>query len=273
MNVKFDFSNQTVVITGSATGLGRGMAKEFAKAGANVAVCDINQVKGQETVADITAAGGNSKFYYTNVTDQENVEQVKNQIVKDFGTVDVLVNCAGSGPAKGKVGPPMAKADIADWKRMVDLNLIGAVIVTKAFGCILKDKKSGKIVNISSQAAYNQGTSMPHYNATKIALISYTQSCSIEFGAYNINVNAVCPGFIHTAHFHEGAEEFIKTMPALFGHMKTPQEVVDAIASRTSLKRCQTPEQIAHAVMFLSSDIASEITGQALIVDSGGIRR
>ena len=162
---------------------------------------------------------------------------------------------------------------VRQWRRLVDINIVGTVIVTKAFADIMKEKKEGKIVNISSQAAYAPATAMPHYNASKIAVISYTQSCSIELGAYNINVNAVCPGFIYTPIYHGAATDMMNSMPAAFGDCKTEEDVVKVLASRTSLKRPQTPADIAYGVLFLASDMASEITGHALIIDSGGIRR
>ena len=272
-NVKFDFSGKVVVITGAAAGLGRAMALEFSKAGASVAVCDIKEDLASETVKLCQEAGAKAKFYKLNITDVDMVEATKNEIVKDFGTVDILVNNAGVTTAPGKMGPPMKNIDIPEWKRLVDINLIGTVTVTKAFVDIFKEKKSGKIVNISSQAAYAPAAAMPHYNASKLAIISYTQSCSVELGKSNVNVNAVCPGFIFTPMYVGAGNELIKNIPALFGDCKTEEEVVARLAAGTSLGRPQMPEDIAYSVLFLASDAAKEITGNALIVDSGGIRR
>ena len=272
-NIKFNFSKKVAVITGGAAGLGRAMAVEFARAGADVAVCDLKADLAQETVALCKEFGVNAKFYNINITDEELVASVKAEILKDFGTVDILVNNAGVTTAPGKMGPPMKNVDLAEWRRLVDINLIGTVTVTKAFVDIFKEKKDGKIVNISSQAAYAPAMAMPHYNAAKLAIISYTQSCSVEMGRSNVNVNAVCPGFIFTPMYVGAGMELIKGYPSIFGDCKTEEEVVARLAAGTSLGRPQRPEDIAYGVLFLCSDAAKEITGQSLIIDSGGIRR
>lgn len=273
-NVKFDFSGKVAVITGAAAGLGRAMALEFSKAGASVAVCDLKEEQAQETVKLCQETGAKAKFYKLNITDAEMVAATKDAIVKDFGTVDILVNNAGVTVHPDKMGPPMSNIDLDDWQRLVNVNIIGTVTVTKAFAPIFMEKKEGKIVNISSQAAYAPARAMPHYNATKIAIISYTQSLSIEMGDYNVNVNAVCPGFIYTPMYKDNGVALIKTIPALAAAgCKTDEDVVKALAAGTSLHRPQLPEDIAYGVLFLASDAAKEITGQALIIDSGGIRR
>jgi len=273
-NVKFDFSGQVAVITGAAAGLGRAMALEFAKAGASVAICDLKAELAQETVKLCEEAGAKAKFYNLNITDEALVESVKNEIMKDFGKVDILVNNAGVTVHPDKMGPPMTNIDLDDWKRLVNVNIIGTVTVTKAFAPIMKEAKFGKIVNISSQAAYAPGRAMPHYNATKIAVISYTQALSMEMGDYNVNVNAVCPGFIYTPMYKDNGLALIRTIPALgAAGAKTDEDVVKMLAASTALHRPQLPEDIAYGVLFLCSDAAKEITGQALIIDSGGIRR
>ncbi len=272
-NVKFSFPGKVAVVTGSAAGLGRAMAVQFAKAGANVAICDLKEELAKETEKLCQAEGVKAKFYKLNITDEEMVAKVKDEIVADFGTVDILVNNAGVTTAPGKMGPPMSMIDIPEWKRLVGVNLIGTVTVTKAFAPIFKEKKAGKIVNISSQAAYAPAAAMPHYNASKLAIVSYTQSCSVELGKSNVNVNAVCPGFIFTNMYVGAGQELIDRYPQIFGSCKTEEDVVKRLAANTSLGRPQKPEDIAYAVLFLCSDAASEITGNAVIVDSGGIRR
>ena len=172
------------------------------------------------------------------------------------------------------MGPPMANIDLDDWKRLIGTNLIGTVTVTKAFAPILKEKKRGKIVNISSQTAYNVTVSMPHYCASKLAIVSYTQSCSVELGKFNVNVNAVCPGYIYTPIYYGAGNELIEKFPGLLGDCKSEEGVVTKLARvSTSLGRPEKPEDIAYCVLFLASDAASEITGNAIIVDSGGVRR
>ena len=273
-NVIFSFPGKVVVITGAAAGLGRAMACQFAGAGANVAICDLKEELARETVKLCEEKGVKSKFYTLDITNEDMVAAVKDEILKDFGTVDILVNNAGVTTAPGKMGPPMANIDLADWKRLIGVNLIGTVTVTKAFAPIFKEKKEGKIVNISSQTAYNVTVSMPHYCASKLAIVSYTQSCSVELGKFNVNVNAVCPGYIYTPIYHGAGDELISKFPALLGDCKSEEEVVTKLARvSTSLGRPETPDDIAHCVLFLASDAASEITGNAVIVDSGGIRR
>ena len=273
MNVTYSFPGKVAVVTGAAAGLGRAMAVEFARAGADVVVCDLKVELASETVELCKKFGVKSKFYKMDISDEEMVNSTKDQILKDFGTVDILVNNAGVTTAPGKMGPPMKNIDIDEWRRLVYINLIGTVTVTKAFADTFKEKKEGKIVNISSQAAFAPAAAMPHYNASKRAIISYTQSCSVELGKFNVNVNAVCPGFIFTSMYVGPGNELIKNIPAIFGDCKTEEDVVARLAAGTSLGRPQSPEDIAYCVLFLASDAAKEITGNAVIVDSGGIRR
>ena len=272
-NIKFDFSDQVAVISGAAGGMGKTVAIEFAKSGAKVAVCDMNSVKGEKTVDEIKAQGGKAIFCKMDITKEEEVEAARDAIIKEFGTVDILVNVAGVISATGHLGAPISRITIEEWRKLIDINLIGTVIVCRTFAEIFKEKKSGKIINFSSQGAYNTSTLTAHYAASKLAIVSYTQALSMDLGAYNVNVNAICPGYVNTEMGDQLLDLMKKHLPSVFGKVETVDELTKMLTMHTSLKRGQTKEDMAYSVMFLASDGASEITGHALIVDSGGVKR
>lgn len=275
MNVTYNFSGRTVVITGAATGIGRETAIRFAEAGASVAVCDNNEVKGMETVNDITSTGLKAIFCKVDVRDTGEIKAMKKKVLDEFGTVDILINNAGVGPGKSKdgkdfAGPPLTNISYDDWQRVFDINVFGSVKVTTEFYDTFAAKREGKIIFNASIAAYTPGPLQPHYNASKAAIISFAQSLSKEMGYFNVNVNVICPGFVYTPIYEEGGRQIKNINPKAFGDCKTSEDVMNRLArSMSSLKRAQTAEDMANAAMFLASDAAKEITGQSLCIDSG----
>ncbi len=237
--VQFDYQNEVVVITDAATGIGRGTALAFAKAGASIAVCDFNREKGEETVKLCTELGAKAAFYQMDVTNEDQIHEAKDRILNDFGTVDVLFSNAGI--AQNTVsGPTMLS--LSEWEKVFAVNVLGTVRVC---------------------------------SASKIASANYAQSLSLELGEYNVNVNVVNPGYVYTPIYSEGgAMKLREAAKDTLDRFETGEQVIGAIAdASSSLHRMQTPEDIANLVMFLSSDAAKEITGQVINIDSGIILR
>lgn len=271
--VSYNFENEVAVITGAATGIGRETAIQFAKAGAAVAICDFNEEAGTETAELCRKEGVQAGFYKLDVTSKRaEIDKVRDQIITDFGKVDILFSNAAAGPVSW--GKPMEDIDENDWERVFAVNYHGTVKVCSSFSVPLKAQKSGKVIITSSISQADPDNVVPVYGSTKNAQVFYTRSLARELGPFNVNVNAVSPGFVYTPIYSTGAAEklqkqFQAKMPQIM-ECKTGEEVIDMVSSVLSvLKRPQTSEDIANSVLFLSSDQASEITGQNLNVDSG----
>ena len=271
-NIKWDFTDKVVVITGAATGLGKGTALAFAKAGAAVCVCDFNEEEGKKTVEECKALGAKAQFYHVDVRSDEMINAAKDAILEEFGTVDILFSNAG---VSSKVlGPPLNDIPDSDWESTFEINTLGMIRVSRAFIPIMKEKKSGKIIFTSSIAMNLPMPATMPYGTSKIATSHFAQGLAQEMGPYNVNVNVVCPGYIYTNIYADGtAMKFKEKYGGPLAQFETGEQIIWALASQSSLGRPQTPEDIANAVMFLASDEAKEITGQILNVDSGIVYR
>ncbi|MBQ1334799.1 MAG: SDR family oxidoreductase [Clostridia bacterium] len=273
-SVAFDFSKDVVVITGAASGIGRGTALQFAKAGASLAICDMNLEEAEKTAAqcrEITS--GKVIAVKMNVTNDDEVAAARDTIIKEMGTVDILFSNAG---VSSKVmGPPLDIIPNSDWELVLQVNTLGMVKVCRAFAPVFREKRSGKIVLTSSIAAYTSTPRSMPYSVSKLATIGFAHAFSIEMGEYNVNVNTICPGFVYTNIYADGTA--MKFRAALGGGLlkfNDNESVMNAMAAAgSSLKRAQKVEDMAYAVMFLCSEQAKEITGQVLNVDSGYVNR
>ena len=239
--------NQIAVVTGAGRGIGRAIALKFAAQGADIAAVDLKTEFMQETVEEVRKLGRKAWAVAANVSEAASVEAAAEQILKEAGRVDILVNNAGIT----KDGLLMRMSE-ADWDAVLDINLKGTFLFTKAFSRTLLKQKSGRIVNIASVIGLIGNAGQCNYAASKAGVIGLTKSCAREFASRGITVNAIAPGFIQTAMTD-----------------KLSQEQKDAITKQIPLASLGQPEDVAEAGLFFASPAARYITGQVLAVDGG----
>ncbi len=239
-----DFTGKTVVVTGSARGIGQAIAERFATRGANVVISDLTEEDVNKTASEIS---GNAVGIKANVTSASDIEQLFEKTTEKFGRVDVVVNNAGITRDTLTI-----RMDEKDWDMVLDINLKGAFLVTKSAARIMMKQRYGRIVNISSVVGLTGNAGQSNYAASKAGLIGLTRSVAKELASRGVTVNAVAPGFIET--------EMTKTLP---------EAARQHFLERAVIKRVGNPDDIASAVLFLASDEASYITGQVLSVDGG----
>ncbi len=247
----FDFKDRTCVITGAGNGIGRLLALNFARYGANVLVCDIDRVGGNAVVDEIQSNGGNGFFSEADVSSESETVRMAEEAQEQFGGIDVLVNNAGILIDEPK---PFSEITLDEWDRMMAVNIRGPFLCTKAVFPYMKHKGRGKIVNISSNAVFSGGSGRLQYVTSKAGVIGLTRGLARELGNYGICVNAIAPGLTRS------------------GVRFKPSE--DSIAKRIeqrAIKREEVPEDLVGAVIFLSSPESDFITGQTLVVDGGQI--
>jgi meso-butanediol dehydrogenase / (S,S)-butanediol dehydrogenase / diacetyl reductase len=237
-----------------------------------VVVSDVKLALAEETAAKVRAAGGKAVAVQTDVRSKAECEALMAKTVKEMGTIDILVCGAGvSGfvNRRNSDEPPILESiSEADWDLTIDVNLKGVFLCNQAVAPYFKEKKSGKIVNISSLGGRKGVDFIPHYSASKAGVIVFTQAIALQLAPYNVNVNSVCPGLIWTPMWEEAANVLALSYPAFKG--LTPDQVFQgAVQNMIPMRRAQMPEDIGNAVVFLVSEEAKEITGQALNVDGG----
>ena len=260
-----DVTDQIAIVTGGGRGIGRAISHVLASNGANVVVADINEGDAQTVCREIDEHGSRSLAVAVDVTDSESTEELAAQALGEFGRIDILVNNAGTIGAPGWEGRDRPNDD--DWAHIHNVNVHGIARVTDAVVEHMKSRKYGKIVNIASVAGRTGTRTNFAYGASKAAAIDLTRCYAAELAQYSIHVNCVCPGLVWTKMWERIASRRIGQ--GIDDEMTTRESFDQFVASNTPLGREQTPEEIANAVVFLASDAASGITGQALNVDGG----
>jgi meso-butanediol dehydrogenase/(S,S)-butanediol dehydrogenase/diacetyl reductase len=258
--------DQVAIITGGGGGMGTGISTCLAKQGAHIVVADVNLEGAQRTVAAVEALGQRGLAVVTDITKQEECDRLVSQALERFGQIDILVNNAGIFGER--LGLPFTNQTEAEWDENYAVNLKGPFFLCKSVAHHMMERKHGKIINISSIAAKRDPPFLPSYAATKNALLTLTRVVAKDLGPYNINVNAICPGFVWTAFWHELAPMLANTDPAYEG-LEARQVFDRFVQGNIPLKREQTPEDVGNLVVFLSSEEARNITGQTINVDGG----
>jgi NAD(P)-dependent dehydrogenase (short-subunit alcohol dehydrogenase family) len=261
-----DVADKIALVTGGGRGIGRGISTVLAQNGADIVVADINLDDALSVAAEVSEIGRQSMVQRVDVTVQESIDNVVDAVMQQFGRIDILVNNAGIIAAPG--WEERERPNEEDWDMLYAVNVKGVAGVTDSVVPHMKLRRYGKIVNIASVAGrQGSGTSGP-YSASKASVINLTQTWARELAEFNINVNAVCPGLLWTPMWERIATRFGTVSGEDQG--LPPREVFDQhVKQRTPLGREQTPEDIGHAVAFLVSDYAKNITGQALNVCGG----
>jgi len=240
--------DKTVIITGASRGIGRGIAKAFAKEGAHVAFTyNASAEAAKELEDELSAFGIKAKGYQSNAADFEAAQELAKNVLEDFGKIDVLINNAGI--TKDNL---LMRISEQDFDKVMEVNLKSVFNLTKAVIRPMMKQRKGSIINMSSVVGLKGNAGQANYAASKAGILGFTKSVALELGSRNIRCNAIAPGFIETE------------MTA-----KLDEKQVDEWRKAIPLKRGGTPEDVANACLFLASDMSDYITGQTLSVDGG----
>ncbi len=269
---EIDLSGKVVVITGAGGVLCSMFAQALAKTGAKIALLDLNGDAAKSYAKQITDDGGIAKGYTCNVLDKNSLESVREEVAKDFGSCDILINGAGGNNPKATTDDEyFSPEDMGSVKTFFDLdqsgvefvfnlNFLGTLLPTQVFAKDMLDKDDASIINISSMNAYTPLTKIPAYSGAKAAISNFTQWLAVHFSKTNIRCNAIAPGFFVTK----------QNEKLLFNDDGTPTPRTDKILSATPMKRFGEAEELIGTLLFLvCKDASSFVNGTVIPVDGG----
>jgi len=242
-----NFSDKIVVVTGAASGISRAAAEGFAAGGAKVCIADIAREAGEAAAAAIRARGQQAEYFEIDLTDAASIKRFAAAVLERYGRVDVLVNGAGWGKTT-----PFVETDDAFWDKVIGLNFVGPMRLTRELLPQMLERKSGKIVNVSSDAGRVGSLGETVYSGAKAGLIGFTKGLAREGARFNVTVNCVCPGPTDT--------------PLLAA---VPEKIRDAFIKAIPMRRFGKPSEIADAVLFFAGPQSDYVTGQVLSVSGG----
>ena len=246
--------DKVAIITGAAQGIGAAFATGYAKEGAKLMIADI--LDGNNTVEDVVKAGSEAIFEKTDVTQQDQCDAMVKAAADRFGSVDILVNNAAM--YANLVKKPFADITTAEWNRVMEVNTTGPFHCIKAAVPYMQEK-GGKIINVASSVVFEGAAGMPHYVASKGAVMAFTRCMARELGGHNINVNSLAPGYTQS-----GASKKIESSRQDGG--LDPEQIM---MQRRCLKRSEDPADLVGTAIFLASDMSNFVTGQLILCDGG----
>jgi len=241
------FDGKIAVVTGAASGIGRATAEAFALAGARVVLGDINEEGGEAAAGALQVQGADAHFIRLDVTQPDSVNAFRDGALKRYGSVDILASVAGWGRTE-----PFVKNTPDFWKKLIDLNFVGTIMITRAFIDPMIERNAGKIVTVASDAGRVGSLGETVYSGAKGGVIAFSKSLAREMARYNITVNCVCPGPTDTP-----------LMAAV------PDKIKEAFERVTPMHRLAKPSEVADAILFFASSQSSFVTGQVLSVSGG----
>ncbi|MFX1532977.1 MAG: SDR family NAD(P)-dependent oxidoreductase [Promethearchaeota archaeon] len=251
MKLGEELKDKVAIITGAAQGMGKAVAERFAEEGALLVLVDIKKEKLQEVALMLEEKGSKVKNYVCDVSNENQVHQLVDTVLKWFGKVEILINCAGI-----LYPTPFHEISVEEWDKVLSVDLRGVFLLMREVYPHMKDRGDGRIVNFSSTAGLTVSTiGGAHYTASKHGVIGLTKAVAREGGPYGVRVNAVCPGLIDTEMVRETIEEpKIKRYEQSF-----------------PISRLGNPEEVAELVLFLVSDRSTYITGASLNISGGDL--
>jgi 3-oxoacyl-[acyl-carrier protein] reductase len=238
------------IVTGAGQGIGRAIARGFAREGAGVVIADVNEESARTVKDEIEAGGGRALVMRTDVSNEISVQTMAKKSVEEFGKIDILVNNAGIFPTSS-----VEEMSEEDWDRVIGTNLVGAFLCAKAVVPKFLEQGSGRIISLTSGRAFQGAKNGAHYAASKAGIIGFSKSLALELASHGITVNVICPGITDTA------------QPR--GHQT--EEEMYAQGQRIPLGRIGQPEDLVGPAVFLASGAAAFVTGQTILVNGGSI--
>lgn len=243
-----ELKDKVVVITGGASGMGKEYSYGFAKEESKIVILDLNINDTDQIVKDIQEMGGVAKAYEVDITDHLKVKKTMSDIISTFGTIDILINNASA-----RLLDPIDEISLEDWEKQISIALTSVYNCTQPVINEMKEKKDGKIINISSMSAIKghlAGAS--HYAAAKAGVIGFTRSCALELAEYGINVNCIAPSVVNTPLIHD-----------------LPEDTKEKLRNAIPLNRIAEAKDLVGMILLLSSEKSSFITGQTIYINGG----
>lgn len=243
---------KVAIVTGGAAGIGQAYVEGFAQEGAKVVIADIDSRGARALVKKLSSVGAEAIFTTTDVSVQKDTESMVSQTLSKFGRIDILVNNAAMFSRNPAVRAPTWELSLEEWEKLMKVNLTGVFLCCRAVLPHMIKQKKGKIINIASSLAFMGAAEFTHYSASKGGVLTFTRALAREVGAYNINVNSLCPGFTLSMPSETLSDE------------RRQFEVPVRI-----LKRPEYPQDLVGAAIFLASGDSDFMTAQAVVVDGG----
>jgi NAD(P)-dependent dehydrogenase (short-subunit alcohol dehydrogenase family) len=254
---EYDITGKVVLITGAGRGIGRGIAQVLAEAGADIALNALTNRFVENAAREISAASGRRVMpLLADVTKTDAVQQTVETVLKEFGRLDVLINCLGDAIRQPLVKLPERDGELIsdeDLKKIIDINLTATILCTRAIGPYFLSRRGGKIINISSFAAAKGGGDMVIYSLAKSAVVGFTRAQALEWAPYNIQINSIAPGYFPD--------------PQTYGEGFTAR--VESISKSVPLGRAGLLQEVGLLALYLASSASDYMTGQTIFLDGG----